>query len=76
MASHRRMRLNQLVDEAIRTRVKVQQLRLDLRSQMLEDPRKTELQSALTVASLESERALIMLREQLLHGELPDAEES
>jgi hypothetical protein len=75
MASHRRYRLNQLVDEAIHTRVKLQQIRIDLSSVLLEEPRKAELECALTKADQESRRVLVMLRDQLLHGELVGAEE-
>ena len=71
----RRQNLNQLVDEAIRTRVKVRELRIDLSSLLLEKPRKAELESALTAASLESEQVLIMLRDQLLHGEVYSEED-
>ena len=66
----RRQNLNQLVDEAIRTRVKVRELRIDLSSLLLEKPRKAELESALTAAKLESEQVLVMLGDQLLHGEV------
>lgn len=72
----RRQNLNQLVDEAIRTRVKIRDLRVDLCSLLLEEDRKTELESALSAADLESKKVMVMLREQLLHGELCAGEES
>ena len=69
--------MNQLVDDAIRSRVRVQQIKVDLLSQILDDPRKIELESALTVANLESDRAIFLLRHQLLHGDVAaDAETS
>jgi hypothetical protein len=72
----RRQNLNHLVDEAIRTRVEVRELRIDLSSLLLEETRKTELESALKAADLKSEQMLLMLREHLLHGELCASEEN
>lgn len=69
MASHKRYRLNQLFDEAISSRAKLQQIRIDISAKLLDDTRKSELQSALTAADQESKRVMTMLSEQLQRDE-------